>query len=155
MSARTLLLATLLGGVISSACSPAQGSLPRLKIVAVGDTAKIFVGWQAANRATGYLVSATVTATNGTWTGLPTDAPTSGTASVITATSAIADSARFTVCVKSTNGVTSSTATCSASAGWRRKLQPPGSVQIDSITLGLVPVASVEVTPATATLVLP
>lgn len=150
-----VLVGLLLGCTVAEGAVPARPLMMTASVMAAGDTAKLYVSWSAANRANGYRVTATVSTTNGTWTGLPTDSLTPGLSSVIAAVSASADSARFTVCVKSTNGVTTSlTATCSAPAKWLRKLQPPGSVQIDSITLGLAPVASLQVTPSSATIVI-
>lgn len=113
---------------------------PALEVLAAtGDTAKLFVSWVAVSgKATGAQLTALVTATNGTWTALPTAAPVtpSGTMTLIV-TSATADSALFQVCMRATAGPNiSPTQGCSGTRQWRRVLLPP-IVNIDSL-LGLI-----------------
>lgn len=113
----------------------ADGALahPMLELVAAGDTAKVYVSWSAATKATGALLTVTVANTNGTWTALPVNqvVTAGGTAQVVTM-SLTADSALFQACMKSTAGAVTSPQACSNSRQWVRKLQPP-IVSIDSL----------------------
>ncbi len=132
---RALLGALLV--VALAGCAKADGApgRPSLEVVAVGDTAKLFISWTAASsKATGAQLTVTVTQTNGTWASLPTASPVSatGTATVIT-TSTAADSATFQACMKATSGTVVSPAQgCSATRQWKRVLPPP-VVNIDSL----------------------
>jgi len=108
---------------------------PTLRVVAAGDTAKLYVSWSAATKATGALLTLTVTATNGTWAALPvSQAVTAGGTATVLTNSATADSGTFQACLKSTNGTIISVGqTCSNTRQWKRTLQPPPSVTIDSL----------------------
>lgn len=136
-----LILAALIG------CAKASGApaVPSLDILAAGDTAKLFVSWQAATKATGALLSVNVTQSNGTWTALPVNqvVAAGGTATVI-AVSATADSALFQACMKSTSGALTSAQACSNTRQWKRTLQPP-VVTIDSLVALLVNPPSLNV----------
>ncbi|HYL22511.1 MAG TPA: hypothetical protein VEU74_12170 [Gemmatimonadales bacterium] len=108
-------------------------------IAAAGDTAKLYISWTAANKATGALLTVTVFATNGTWSALPNSSAVTpaGTAAIV-ATSTTADSGTFVACMKSTGagGAISPSQTCNQ-ATWRRILQPPPIVNVDSLKTSL------------------
>lgn len=142
-------LALVLASPVVTGCAkPADGAIlkPSLDLVAAGDTAKIYVSWTAATKATGALLTVTVTNTNGTWTALPVNqvVTAGGTATVVTM-SLTADSARFQAFMSSTAGAVTSAAAGSNIRQWIRKLQPP-VVNLDSL-IGLI------VAPPTVTLV--
>lgn len=120
------------------ACTPASAE-PRPKVprpdaivTAAGDTAKLFASWPIVRAATGYLVTGTVTASNGTWTGIPTNLSQTARTVAITAISTTADSGTFVVCVRAFHASDTSAAGCSAPKVWRRRLVPP-TVTIDSV----------------------
>lgn len=134
----TKYVALLLAAVVG--CAKADGSPkePRLEMMAIGDTVKLYVSWTAAKNATGYLVTGLVTNTNGTWAALPTNAPTTAMTGTIVTNSATADSGTFQVCIKSTAGTqVSAGSACTPTRQWRRLLPPP-SVTFDSVIAAML-----------------
>jgi hypothetical protein len=142
---RRLALATVIA-VWAAACSVARGGnlVPDVPVgalstpaMAPGDT--FTVTWTgSATHASGFLVSATATATNGTWNGLPTNrvvAAPSGTASIVTTLSAIPwDSVTLTFTVYATNGALQSASPWTGSKTVRRRPgTPTGS--LDTVTV--------------------
>ena len=126
--------------IVVHACTHADGApaIPELSVVAAGDTAKLFVSWTAASRATGATLTILVTASNGTWTGVPTGLTVAaGGSQTIAVNSATADSATFQACMASTGATgTSPKQACSLTRQWKRTLQPP-VVSLDSV-VGLI-----------------
>lgn len=134
------------------ACTPANAEMAPpskadVRVTAIGDTARLAVSWPAARGATGYQLTVTVTASNGTWSGLTPQA-TTALGATVNAISTTADSASFTACVRSTRGTeTSAAQRCSSPKTWKRALLPPDSVRIDTIAV----LHQLELYPQTAT----
>ena len=125
------------------ACTPSEGpEAPGLVVAeratavlaglaAPGDTLRYTLSWTAGARATGYLVTTTVTQGTG-WSGLLTSAPTSGLSTAFTPVNATAwDSVSFSACVVSTNLGKTSSPRCTS---WTLVRSPgqPGPVVVDS-----------------------
>jgi hypothetical protein len=131
--------------VLCAACTPTQNApeapgavvaqremiVSQAGLAAPGDTLRYTVSWTAGARATGYLVTTTVTQGTG-WSGLLTNAPTAGLTMAFTPVNPAAwDSVSFSACVASTANGKTSAPKCTS---WAVKRGPgaPGTVTVDS-----------------------
>lgn len=104
---------------------------PVLAAFAPGDTLRYTLSWTAGARATGYLVTTTVTQGSG-WSGMLTAAPTTGLSMAFTPVNTSAwDSVSFQACVRSVRGAKQSSPTCTS---WQLVRSPgvPGTPSVDS-----------------------
>lgn len=157
---RGLILGLLL--LLTGACTSSEGPEAPGQVVAErataalaglaapGDTLRYTLSWTAGARATGYLVTTTVTQGTG-WSGLLTSAPTGGLSMAFTPINPTAwDSVSFSACVASTNNGKTSSPRCTS---WTLARSPgqPGPVVVDSsLVIAAVILKPDAVTMATA-----
>lgn len=132
------LLLLLTGACTSSEGPEAPGQVVAERATAVlaglaapGDTLRYTLTWTAGARATGYLVTTTVTQGAG-WSGLLTNAATAGLSMAFTPVNTAAwDSVTFNACVTSTGNGKQSNPRCTS---WKLVRTPgqPGPVVVDS-----------------------
>lgn len=121
-----LLVAFLSLSIVAAAGPPDLASPRRMRwhVVAVGDTIIVRLAYTAGQRATGALWTVRVTATNGTWAGLPSRTPATATLATMIVSAIPWDSASFTPCLWGTRGaVVSKDSTCGPTL---RLVRPPG-----------------------------
>jgi len=131
-----LALSTIAVSVACATTPPPRAVAPRngvvTELMALGDTLSYGLSWPVGKGATGYLVTVRASATNGTWSGLPTNAAVSGLATTFKASAIPWDSVTFTWVTKSTN--TAGVSKDSLVVIWTKKRLPsaPPSGTVDS-----------------------
>ena len=130
---RRLAILALLAGCTMAQAAEVRVSGPTGDLIAPGDSLSYGLSWGAAQRATSYLVTVSASATNGTWTGLPSSqAVLSGTTLSFKAVSLAWDSATFTAVVQSVDAVGPTGKTSTVSWRVRRRATAPGPITVDS-----------------------